>query len=91
MLFETPAGLQAVEIKSGATFAADWPVSVLKWKILPTARRLTRGSFWRRRRSLAPRLSGAGMEGFRPGPADGLIGGDKRRQQRIVRYLEGAV
>lgn len=32
VLFETPAGLQAVEIKSGATFAADWPVSALKWK-----------------------------------------------------------
>jgi hypothetical protein len=32
VLFETPGGLQAIEIKSGATFAADWPASVLKWK-----------------------------------------------------------
>jgi uncharacterized protein len=32
VLFETTSGLQAIEIKSGATFAADWPASVLKWK-----------------------------------------------------------
>lgn len=40
VLFETPAGLQAVEIKSGATFAADWPVSVLKWKNLADGKAL---------------------------------------------------
>lgn len=34
VLFETPAGLQAVEIKSGATFASDWPGAILKWKTL---------------------------------------------------------
>ncbi|MGH8436337.1 MAG: DUF4143 domain-containing protein [Pseudomonas sp.] len=38
VVFETPAGLQAVEIKSGSTFAPDWPASVLKWQ------RLTEGA-----------------------------------------------
>ncbi len=32
LLFETPAGLQAVEIKSGATFAADWLDGLVKWR-----------------------------------------------------------
>jgi uncharacterized protein len=32
VLFETPEGLQAVEIKSGATFAADWTASLTKWR-----------------------------------------------------------
>ena len=32
LLFETPQGLQAVEIKSGSTFASDWPDAILKWK-----------------------------------------------------------
>lgn len=32
LLFETPAGLQAVEIKSGATFAADWLDGLAKWR-----------------------------------------------------------
>jgi len=31
VLLETPRGLQAIEIKSGRTFASDWPVAVLKW------------------------------------------------------------
>jgi uncharacterized protein len=31
VLFETPAGLQAVEIKSGTTFARDWPAAARKW------------------------------------------------------------
>jgi predicted AAA+ superfamily ATPase len=31
LLYETPQGLQAVEIKSGATFAADWPQAISKW------------------------------------------------------------
>jgi uncharacterized protein len=34
IVFETPDGLQALEIKSGATFASDWPASVQKWKRL---------------------------------------------------------
>lgn len=34
VVFETPVGLQAVEIKSGSTFATDWPASVLKWQRL---------------------------------------------------------
>lgn len=34
VVFETPAGLQAVEVKSGGTFATDWPASVLKWQRL---------------------------------------------------------
>lgn len=31
VVFETAAGLQAVEVKSGTTFSADWPVAVQKW------------------------------------------------------------
>lgn len=31
LLFETPDGLQAVEIKSGMTFASDWPAAVQRW------------------------------------------------------------
>lgn len=34
LLFETRDGLQAVEIKSGHTFASDWPASALKWQKL---------------------------------------------------------
>ena len=30
VVFETAAGLQAIEIKSGTTFARDWPVAALK-------------------------------------------------------------
>ena len=43
LLEETPAGLHAIEIKSGATFATDWLAGVAKWlsitgdqAILPT-------------------------------------------------------
>jgi predicted AAA+ superfamily ATPase len=32
LLFETRKGLQAVEIKSGATFGADWPGAIAKWQ-----------------------------------------------------------
>ena len=32
VLYETPQGLQAVEIKSGSTFASDWPTAALKWR-----------------------------------------------------------
>lgn len=32
VLYETPLGLQAVEIKSGSTFASDWPASARKWQ-----------------------------------------------------------
>jgi predicted AAA+ superfamily ATPase len=35
LLYETPDGLQGVEIKSGATFAADWLTSLKKWQDLP--------------------------------------------------------
>ena len=34
VLYETPQGLQAIEIKSGSTFAADWPQAVQKWRTL---------------------------------------------------------
>ena len=34
VLYETPQGLQAVEIKSGSTFASDWPAATLKWQKL---------------------------------------------------------
>jgi predicted AAA+ superfamily ATPase len=32
LLYETAHGLQAVEIKSGATFASDWPDAIAKWQ-----------------------------------------------------------
>jgi predicted AAA+ superfamily ATPase len=32
LMFETTEGLQAVEIKSGATFASDWPSSLAQWQ-----------------------------------------------------------
>jgi len=32
VLFETPQGLQAIEIKSGSTFAPDWPDAARKWQ-----------------------------------------------------------
>lgn len=34
VLLGTPAGLQAIEIKSGSTFAADWIKSLKKWQTL---------------------------------------------------------
>jgi predicted AAA+ superfamily ATPase len=34
VLYETPQGLQAIEIKSGSTFAADWPQAAQKWRTL---------------------------------------------------------
>jgi predicted AAA+ superfamily ATPase len=34
LLYETPQGLQAVEIKSGSTFASDWPDAIGKWQAL---------------------------------------------------------
>jgi predicted AAA+ superfamily ATPase len=37
LLFETPEGLQAVEIKSGATFAADWLQAPGRWTRLAGA------------------------------------------------------
>ncbi len=32
LLYETAQGLQAIEIKSGATFASDWPDAIAKWQ-----------------------------------------------------------
>lgn len=32
VLYETPQGLQAIEIKSGSTFASDWPIAARKWR-----------------------------------------------------------
>jgi predicted AAA+ superfamily ATPase len=32
LLLETPQGVQAIEIKSGATFASDWPATALRWQ-----------------------------------------------------------
>lgn len=34
LVFETASGLQAIEIKSGATFSSDWPASLMKWRKL---------------------------------------------------------
>lgn len=33
VLYETPQGLQAIEIKSGSTFASDWPAAIKKWQV----------------------------------------------------------
>jgi predicted AAA+ superfamily ATPase len=38
---ETSRGLQAIEIKSGATFASDWPQAVQKWASFAGAEALT--------------------------------------------------
>jgi len=32
LLFETPHGMQAIEVKSGSAFASDWPDAILKWQ-----------------------------------------------------------
>jgi len=32
VLYETAQGLQAIEIKSGSTFASDWPAAARKWQ-----------------------------------------------------------
>ena len=32
ILYEMPAGIQAIEIKSGSTFATDWPTAIQKWR-----------------------------------------------------------
>lgn len=37
VVFDTPHGAQAVEIKSGTTFASDWPQPVRKWSALEDA------------------------------------------------------
>lgn len=34
VVFETAQGLQAIEIKSGAIFASDWPQAVSEWAAL---------------------------------------------------------
>lgn len=34
LIFETPQGLQAVEIKSGSTFASDWPQAAHQWQAI---------------------------------------------------------
>ena len=36
VVYETPQGLQGVEIKSGSTFASDWPKAISKWRSLAT-------------------------------------------------------
>jgi predicted AAA+ superfamily ATPase len=32
ILYEMPLGIQAIEIKSGSTFATDWPTAIQKWR-----------------------------------------------------------
>lgn len=34
VLLDTPQGLKAIEIKSGSTFASDWPKGLQKWQAL---------------------------------------------------------
>lgn len=34
VIYETPRGLQAIEVKSGSTFASDWPEEIHKWQTL---------------------------------------------------------
>lgn len=41
VLLDTPAGLQAIEIKSGSTFASDWTKSLKKWQTLAGSDALT--------------------------------------------------
>ena len=41
LLIETPQGLKAVEIKSGTTFASDWPDSIRKWQTFSKEETLT--------------------------------------------------
>lgn len=41
VLLETPTGLQAIEIKSGSTFATDWIKSLKKWQTLAGGDALT--------------------------------------------------
>lgn len=41
LLYETAAGLQAIEIKSGSTFASDWPVATRKWQSFAGDKALT--------------------------------------------------
>lgn len=36
VVYETPQGLQGIEIKSGSTFASDWPKGISKWRCLAT-------------------------------------------------------
>lgn len=36
VVYETPQGLQGMEIKSGSTFASDWPKALNKWSGLAT-------------------------------------------------------
>lgn len=36
LLFDTPQGMQAVEIKSGSTFASDWPDAIHSWRKFAT-------------------------------------------------------
>ena len=37
LLFETLQGIQAIEVKSGSTFASDWPDAILKWQKFSSA------------------------------------------------------
>jgi predicted AAA+ superfamily ATPase len=41
VLFETSQGLQAIEIKSGTTFASDWPNAANKWRSFAGEQALT--------------------------------------------------
>lgn len=36
VVYETPHGLQGLEIKSGSTFASDWPQALHKWTAMAT-------------------------------------------------------
>jgi len=36
VVYDTPQGLQGIEIKSGSTFASDWPKAINKWSSLAT-------------------------------------------------------
>jgi predicted AAA+ superfamily ATPase len=40
VLCETTQGLQAIEIKSGSTYASDWAQSLKKWRLLSEAESL---------------------------------------------------
>ena len=74
VLYETPQGLQAVEIKSGSTFASDWPAAVRKWQTFAGGVALTpviiyggKGGFERESCKVAGwrELSQLGVEGIK--------------------------
>jgi hypothetical protein len=72
LLYETPEGLQAVEIKSGATFASDWLQGPEKWlsfagnDALPPLLVFGGTGEWQRGSVQGGGLAGAGINSYGP-------------------------